>query len=120
MTCDHDEVLDSFERAAAAAAAGPVTYVMTLYVAGASGRSAQAITNAQALCDTHLAGRHELAIVDLLDDRGAVRDSRVLAAPTLVVHQPPPTRQFVGDLSEPRRVLDALGIPPATSPQPDG
>jgi circadian clock protein KaiB len=118
MTDPQDTTLGAFERATAAAA--HVTYVMTLFVTGASDRSARAITNARALCDTHLAGRHELAIVDLLDDLDIVRDTGVLAAPTLVVHHPPPTRQFVGDLSHPQRVLDALGIPFTPSPDPGG
>jgi circadian clock protein KaiB len=114
MTDEDDETFGAFEQAAAAAA--QVSYDMTLFVTGASDRSARAITNAQDLCDTHLAGRYQLAIVDLLDDLALVRDNGVLAAPTLVLHAPPPTRQFVGDLSQPRRVLDALGIPHTIHP----
>jgi circadian clock protein KaiB len=119
MTDHDDPILAAFDRAVAAAA--DCTYVMTLFVTGASDRSARAITNAQAICDTHLPGRHELTIVDLLDDVDVVRQNGVLAAPTLVLHDPPPTRQFVGDLSHPGRVLDALGIPVASrgAPSPD-
>ena len=114
MTGDHDQTLRAFEQATAAAA--HVTYVMTLFVTGASGRSARAIANARELCDTYLVGRHRLAIVDLLDDLDAVRGDGVLAAPTLVLHEPLPSRRFVGDLSQPRRVLDTLGIPHAAPP----
>ncbi len=108
MTEADDTTLHAFERATEAAV--DVAYVMTLFVAGASDRSAHAITNAKALCNTHLAGRYQLTIVDLLDDLDLPRHDGVLAAPTLVLHRPPPTRQFVGDLSDPNRVLEALGI----------
>ncbi len=117
MREDEETTFEAFERATAAAA--DVTYVMTLYVTGASDRSARAITNARSLCERFLAGRHELVIVDLFDDLEAVRDTGVLAAPTLVLHDPPPTRQFVGDLSHPRHVMGALGIPFTPSTGPD-
>lgn len=118
MTVESDKTLSAFEQAADAAA--HVTYVMTLFVAGASGRSARAITNARELCNTHLAGRHRLAIVDLEDDLAFVRDHGVLAAPTLVLHEPPPTRRCIGDLAQPLRVLKALGIPLAMLPHKGG
>lgn len=86
-------------------------YQLTLFVNGASDLSARAIANARALCESHLAGRYHLAIVDVHDDPAAVLSLRVFAAPTLVKNRPPPVRRLVGDLSDTDKVLLALDIP---------
>lgn len=94
----------------AQAALGDASYELTLFVSGASDRSARAITNARELCEVHLHGRYDLTVVDLHEDLPRARDNRVLAAPTLVRQHPLPVRRFVGDLSDVVRVLRALGI----------
>jgi circadian clock protein KaiB len=87
-----------------------MTYELTLFVNGASDLSARAITNARALCETHLRGRYELSVVDV---REAAVDfgGELLATPTLVKHRPTPERRLVGALSDPGRVLATLGLP---------
>lgn len=85
-------------------------YELTLFVSGASSSSARAIGNIQALCEAHLAGRHKLTIVDINQDPELVRDSRVLATPTLLKGHPAPERRLVGDLSDLDRVLLALDV----------
>jgi circadian clock protein KaiB len=88
-----------------------VRFELTLFVAGASEHSARAIGEAQRLCETHLAGRYALSIVDIHDDPAAVRSGRVRATPTLVRTRPAPERSLVGDLSNAAKVLAALGLP---------
>ena len=87
-----------------------IRYELTLFVSGATELSARAITNAKALCDAHLVGRHSLSFVNVHDDPGAALRSQVVAAPTLVMHQPLPSRRVVGDLSHTESVLAALGL----------
>lgn len=111
MNAPPDPTLRRFEDALVAGAGEATSYAMTLFVSGASNRSARAITNARALCDTYLVGRHELLIVDLHEDPAAVVRSHVVAAPTLVRHRPLPVRRFVGDLSDTNAVLRMLGLP---------
>jgi len=94
----------------AQAALGDSRFELTLFVSGASDRSARAITNARELCEAHLHGRYDLTVVDLHEDLSRALDNRVLAAPTLVRQRPLPVRRFVGDLSDVVRVLSALGI----------
>jgi circadian clock protein KaiB len=87
-----------------------VRYELTLFVSGASDLSARAIANAKELCDTHLEGRYELAVVDVHEDAAAALNSDVIAAPTLVRNWPLPVRKLVGDLSRTNKVLVALDL----------
>jgi circadian clock protein KaiB len=84
-------------------------YALTLYVSGASELSVRAIAIAKRLCDDHLDDRYELSVVDVHEE-DAVLDSEVLASPTLIKHRPLPQRKHVGDLSDTKKVLEALGI----------
>lgn len=90
---------------------------LTLIVSGASDLSARAIANATLLCETHMAGRYHLSVVDLHEAPASVLSGQVLAAPTLVKTRPLPVQKFVGDLSRPERILAALGLPLATTPE---
>jgi circadian clock protein KaiB len=85
-------------------------YDLTLFVNGASDRSAQAIANVRALCDAYLAGRFHLEIVDVHQNIALVIRHGVLASPTLLKERPLPARMIVGDLSDQGRVLVKLGI----------
>jgi circadian clock protein KaiB len=86
-------------------------YQLTLFVNGASELSARAVGNASQLCESHLAGRYHLSVIDVHDDPSAVISNRVFATPTLVKHGPPPMRRLVGDLSDTDKVLLALDLP---------
>ena len=108
MSAPHGSVLERFEAALAAQA--DVFFELTLFVSGASPLSVRAISNARLLCDTHLAGRNRLFVVDVQNDPEAMLNSGVLAAPTLIRSQPLPARMLVGDLSNTAKVLKALDL----------
>ncbi len=114
MTSPHDATLKRFEEALGAT--DTTVYELTLFVNGASDLSARAIANAKRLCDLHLHGRYQLAVVDVHADPDAVLGGQVLAAPTLLKSSPLPVRKVVGDLSQIAKVLLALDLPvrPAT------
>jgi circadian clock protein KaiB len=101
----------AFERALVALV--QVEYDLTLFVSGASPLSARAVTNARALCQAHLPGRHVLTIVDVHSDPALVQAAGVVAVPTLVRDRPPPRRRIVGDLSDTPGLLRALDLLPA-------
>jgi circadian clock protein KaiB len=86
---------------------------LCLYVAGPSPKSLKALANLKALCEEHLAGRHEIEIIDLVDQPKLARSDDILAIPTLVRRVPAPVRKVIGDLSDTERVLVGLRVQPA-------
>ena len=81
-----------------------------LYVAGDALNSAQARANLTALCRDHLAGRHEIEVVDVFREPKRVLADAVFMTPTLVKLAPQPVRRIVGTLSQTQTVLQALGL----------
>ena len=75
------------------------TYVLRLYVAGASDRSRQAILRARQLCESELGGDYDLEVIDVYQQPILARNGQIIATPTLVKELPPPVRRFIGDLS---------------------
>ena len=104
-----DKTLEAFEQAIAHRDDEP--YRLRLFVTGATPRSTRAIANARRILDTHLAGRYELEVVDLLQQPDAVDAVMVIAAPTLVKMLPLPLKRLIGDLSNEDKVLMGLGLP---------
>lgn len=109
------DAVDRLEEALARRA--ETNFELTLIVSGASDLSARAIANATLLCETHMAGRYHLSVVDLNEAPASMLSGQVLAAPTLVKTRPLPVQKFVGDLSRTERVVAALGLPMA-APEP--
>jgi circadian clock protein KaiB len=94
----------------------PAEYVLRLFVAGTTTRSVRAIANLRRICEEHLAGRYELAVVDIYQHPELAKEVQIFAAPTLVKELPLPLRQFVGDLSDVDKVLLGLDIRPRPAP----
>lgn len=89
----------------------PDMIVFRLYIAGNTPSSLRARDNLTALCQRYLPGRHHIEVIDIVAAPRAALVDGVLVTPTLVKVKPPPVQQFIGDLSAPRGVLLALGIP---------
>ncbi|MDX1620247.1 MAG: circadian clock KaiB family protein [Nitriliruptorales bacterium] len=83
--------------------------LFTLFVAGRSGRSAQAIAAVETLF-RDATDDLELTVVDVLEDPSAPENERILATPTLVRTSPPPRQSVVGDFRNRERVAHAIGI----------
>ena len=91
------------------------TWELRLYVTGRSPSCLRAIENLRLACEQHLAGRHRIEVVDLLENPRLAADDQILAAPTLVRQHPLPIRKIVGDLSDTDRLLAGLEIRPRRS-----
>ena len=91
---------------------GPPRWSLTLYVSGASPRSAQALETVRRLCDEELPGQVELEVVDVTDDPALAARDRIVAVPTLVKRLPAPPRQLVGDLADVDRLRAGLDLGP--------
>ena len=83
---------------------------LTLYVSGASPRSAQALETVRRLCDEALPGQVDLEVVDVTDDPALAARDRIVAVPTLVKRRPSPPRQLVGDLADVDRLRVGLDL----------
>lgn len=92
------------------ATGSPETWHLRLYVAGESPKSLEAFANLQRFCETHLADRYEIEVVDLLENPRLARGDEIVAIPTLVRRLPAPMRKIIGDLSDTDRVLVGLQL----------
>jgi circadian clock protein KaiB len=88
------------------------TWRLRLYVAGQTPKSITALANLKRLCDSHLAGRYSIEVVDLLEKPQLARRDDIVVIPTLVRQLPPPIRKIIGDLSNVERVLVGLDVVP--------
>lgn len=92
-----------------------VMYSLRLYVAGQTPKSLAAIKNLNAICETHLAGRYTVDVIDLRVNPQLAVGDQILALPTLVRHLPEPLTKIIGDLSNTEKVLVGLDIRPQQS-----
>jgi circadian clock protein KaiB len=86
---------------------------LRLYVAGQTPRSLAALANLKRLCESHLAGRYSIEIVDLVKHPQLAAGDQIVAIPTLVRKLPEPLRKIVGDLRDTERALVGLQLRPA-------
>ena len=99
-------------------------WLLTLYVAGASPRSAGAIDTVRRIsaeddaeCLGLLPGRVELRIVDVSEQPAPAISDDIVAVPTLVKRLPPPLRTLVGNLADADRVRAGLDLGPVGGDQ---
>jgi len=85
---------------------------LRLYVAGQTPKSRAALDNLRRLCESHLAGRYEIEVIDLLVNPTLASGDQILAVPTLVRKFPEPMRKIIGDLSNEGKVLVGLDVQP--------
>ena len=85
-------------------------FLLKLYIAGHTPRSAHAIAHLRRICAEAIPGQHELVIIDVLECPQLAEEAKVLVAPTLVRAFPLPLRRIVGDLSHTGKVLQCLEV----------
>lgn len=83
-------------------------YVLRLFVAGATARSAQAIEAVKKICDEHLKGMCDLQVIDIYQHPELAAYEQIIAVPTLIKKTPIPLKKFIGDVSKVDRLLEAL------------
>ncbi len=85
---------------------------LRLSVAGQTPHCTLAFSNLKKICETHLAGKYRIQVIDLLENPQLARGDQILAIPTLVRRLPVPVRKIIGDLSNTERALVGLDIRP--------
>ncbi len=83
-------------------------YVLKLFVAGSTTRSALAINNTKEMCEKHLGGKYTLEIVDIFQQPEEAEHMEIIAVPTLIKSFPKPLRRFIGDMSNTQRLVGEL------------
>jgi circadian clock protein KaiB len=89
-------------------------YQLTLYVAGQTPKSLQALVNLKKICAEHLEGRYSIEVVDVAKHPQVAIENNILALPTLIRRMPTPIRKLIGDLSNTEKTLVAMCIEPKT------
>jgi len=85
-------------------------YKFRLFIAADTLNSVQASSNLNALCKAHLAGRHEIEVIDVFKDPKRALAEGIRMTPTLVKLEPGPVRRIVGSLTDVDRVMQMLGL----------
>jgi len=88
----------------------PDTYILRLFITGASPNSARAVANIRQICETYIKGNYTLEIVDVYQQQELAEKEQLIALPLLIKQQPLPVRRLIGDLSNKQKVLTELGI----------
>ena len=88
-------------------------YDLRLYVAGQTPKSMAAFANLKKLCESHLAGKYRIEVIDLMTKPQRAKDDQIVAIPTLVRRLPEPVRKIIGDLGNTERTLVGLELVPA-------
>lgn len=86
------------------------TYVLRLYIAGNTAKSAEAVVNIKDICETHLKGRYKLEVIDIYQQASLARGEQIIAAPTLIKFLPLPLKRIIGNLSKTERVIFGLDL----------
>lgn len=91
---------------------------LRLYVTGHSPRSQIAVENLQSICQSIHQGECEIEIIDVLTSPEQAETDHILATPTLIKLSPPPERRVIGDLSDFKKAIAALGLASDETQQP--
>ncbi|MEJ0029866.1 MAG: circadian clock KaiB family protein [Bacteroidota bacterium] len=85
-------------------------YYLKLFISGASLNSTRAINNLQRILEANFAGRYNLQIIDLYQDKSMAEAEQIVAVPLLIRKNPRPEQRLIGDMSNEQRVLNKLRI----------
>lgn len=83
---------------------------LRLFVTGQSAYGLEARENLEALIQAFPEYDFEIDVVDVLENPERAIADKVIATPTLIKHNPPPSCRIVGDLSNRMRVVRALSL----------
>lgn len=86
------------------------SWKLLLFVAGQSPKSLMAYSNLRKVCDSHLAGRHDLQLVDLSKEPAMAKLHKIVALPTLIRESPSPQKRVIGSLSNIDKLLHDLDL----------
>ena len=87
-----------------------MNHVFKLFVKGNTTRAKDAVRALRELCEQHLPDRHEIDVIDVLEQPEQAEEHRIIVTPAILKMRPPPPRRALGDLRDADRVVRALQI----------
>ena len=90
--------------------ASPAQYTLKLYITNITPKIETGIGGLLRACDQTLKGHYELRIVNILDNPRMAEEDRILATPTLIRKEPPPSKRLIGDISNTDKVMAGLEL----------
>lgn len=90
--------------------AGHQTFVLRLYISGATQRSMQAINSTRRACEEHLKGRYTLQVIDIYQQPARASRDQIVATPTLMRVHPVPLRRFIGNLADASQLAARISL----------
>lgn len=88
----------------------PAQYMLKLYITNMTPKIQSGVGSLLRSCDQSLKGRYELRIVNILENPQLAEGDRVLATPTLIRMEPPPSKRVIGDISNTDKVMTGLEL----------
>ncbi len=88
----------------------PAKYILKLYISGMTRKSILAIEAIQSICQTHLPGRCELEVIDIIQHPALAKEAQIVATPTLIKKSPLPVHRLIGDMYKTKQVLSGLDL----------
>ena len=85
-------------------------YKFRIYIVEGSWRSSQAVDNLRSCLDIVIKGEYELKVIDVFSNIITAERDNVFATPTAVRVSPHPQHKIIGNMSDSRSVLFALGL----------
>lgn len=85
---------------------------LKLYVIDRKTKSVTAFANLTRICHECLADKCRISVIDIEKSPQLAKANQIVAIPTLVKTFPLPMRRVIGDLSNTKRVLAGLDLPP--------
>jgi circadian clock protein KaiB len=86
----------------------PPQYNLKLFISGASRNSTRAISNLRRILEANFAGKYNLEIIDLYQDKSLAESEQIVALPLLIRKDPKPEQRMIGDMSNEERVISKL------------
>ena len=86
------------------------TYVLQLYITGATPNSVRAVANIKQICEEHMKDNYLLEVIDVYQQQALAEKEQLIALPLLIRKQPLPERRLIGDMSDKEKVLKGLGL----------
>ena len=83
---------------------------LILYVNDHSSLSQKAVNNILALLEKEFKEQYSLEVIDVLDNPESAIEKNIIATPTIVKMEPKPEKRIIGELSDPKKVKDKLGL----------